>query len=151
MDIIKIYTDWSCLWNPWPWWYAAILLYRDNSKNIVWGELETTNNRMELMAVIKALQSIKNKNIPIEIYVDSKYVSDWISKYLPNWINNWWKLSNKQDVKNKDLWIELHSLTKWIKNINWNWVKAHSVDLMNNLVDKLARDEATKLKEQQNS
>ncbi len=142
---IKMYSDWSCLWNPGPGGYASILMYNDNSKTISGSENNTTNNRMELMAVIKWLQAIKKKDIPVKIYVDSNYVCEWVEKYLPKWLENWWKLSNKQDVKNKDLWQELNETIKKFKNLERNWVKGHSNDPLNDLVDKLARKEAIKL------
>lgn len=143
-EIIKIYADGSCIGNPWPGGYAAILMYKENLKTISGWEPDTTNNRMELKAVIKALESLKAKNIPIEIYVDSKYVYDWITKYIHDWVEKNWKTSTKQDVKNIDLWKELSDATNGFK-ITWNWVKAHSDNHMNNLVDKLARKEANKL------
>ncbi len=146
MEYIKIYTDWSCLWNPWPWWYAAILMYWENSKKISWYELNTTNNRMELRAVIEALLLLKSNKIPIKMYVDSKYVADWVSNYLSKWESNNWKLSNKQDVKNQDLWKELSKLIKKFDKIERNWVKAHNNNPMNELVDKLARKEAESIK-----
>ncbi len=143
-NIIKIYADWSCIWNPWPWGYAGILMYKDSSKTVSGSESKTTNNRMELKAVIESLKSLKNKNIPIKIYVDSEYVYKWITEYINWWINKWWKTSSKEEVKNKDLREELYELNKFYKP-SWNWVKAHSDNHMNNLVDKLARKEANKL------
>ena len=148
MNTIKIYTDWSCLGNPWPWGYAAILMYKENTKNIVWSEPDTTNNRMELMWVIKALESIKKQKIPIKIFVDSRYIKDWITKYMTKWKQNNWKLSNKQPVKNKDLWEYLDKLIKKFDYIERNWVKAHNDNPMNELVDKLARKEAKKIAQQ---
>lgn len=144
-NIIKIYTDGSCLGNPWYWGYWAILVYKEDSKIVCGSENNTTNNRMELKAVIEWLKTLKSNKIPIEIYIDSKYVSLGITEYLDNWKVNWRKLSTKQPVKNKDLWIELDELIGQFK-INWHWVKWHSDDLMNNLVDKIARKEAKKLK-----
>ncbi len=140
---IRIYTDGSCLWNPWNWWYAAILLYKDNSKTVKWGEKNTTNNRMELKAIISALKELKKSNIHIEVYTDSNYVYKWITQYIKNWKNNNWKTSDKQDVKNKDLWEELYELNLKFK-IKRNWVKWHADDQLNNLVDKIAQKEAKK-------
>lgn len=139
--VIKIYCDGSCLGNPGPWWYACILQFGENSKVFEWNSKNTTNNQMELQAVIIALESVKSDKYNIEIYLDSKYVYEWITKYIENWINSWWKLSNKSPVKNVDLWQKLYELTKWLK-INWNWVKWHGNDVMNNLVDKIARKQA---------
>lgn len=144
-NIIKIYADGSCLGNPWYGGYWAILVYKEDSKIVCGSENNTTNNRMELKAVIEWLKSLKSNKIPIEIFVDSKYVCVGITEYLDNWKSNWRKLATKQLVKNKDLWIELEDLIDQFK-ISWNWVKWHSDDLMNNLVDKIARKEAKKLK-----
>ncbi|MEF2174827.1 MAG: ribonuclease HI [Candidatus Absconditabacteria bacterium] len=144
-NIIKIYTDGSCLGNPGYGGYGAILVYKEDSKIVCGSENNTTNNRMELKAVIEGLKTLKSNKIPIEIYIDSKYVSLGITEYLDNWKVNGRKLSTKQPVKNKDLWIELDELIGQFK-INWHWVKGHSDDLMNNLVDKIARKEAKKLK-----
>ncbi|MBS8122393.1 ribonuclease H [Candidatus Vampirococcus lugosii] len=146
MDIIKIYTDGSCLGNPGPGGYASILIFGENTKKIFGSQENTTNNRMELLAVIKALSQIKKRKIPIEINVDSKYVCDGVEKYLQIWENNGWKLSNKQTVKNQDLWKELSLLLKKFTSIKRNWVKAHNNNPMNELVDKLARKEAEKIK-----
>lgn len=143
-EIIKIYADWSCIWNPGPWGYAAIMFFGDNSKTIVWSQVSTTNNRMELTSVIEALKLIKSKKYPIEIYSDSKYVNEWITQYIDNWKKNWWKSANKQPVKNQDLWEALDKLREWLK-ISWIWVKGHADNHLNNLVDKLARREAEKL------
>lgn len=142
-DIIKIYADWSCLWNPWPWWFAAILIYWDKTKTIKWSEKDTTNNRMELSAIIQALKSIKTNWIPINIFVDSQYVKTWITTHIDKWLINWRLTANKEPVKNKDLWIELYDLNKKLKP-NWNWVRWHADDAINNLVDKIAKKEAKK-------
>lgn len=141
-DVLKIYADGSCIGNPWPWWYAAILMYQDSSKTISWAQWDTTNNRMELTAVIQALKAIKKDDVPIEFYVDSSYVRDWITKYIDNWQSNWWKTADRNDVKNQDLWQELLELTKRYKNLSRNWVKWHSTNHMNNLVDKIAKKQA---------
>ena len=142
---IRIYADWSCLGNPGPWGYAAILMYWDNSKTIKWKEENTTNNRMELKAVIEALKALKKTNIKVYIYIDSDYVYKGITSYINSWEKNNWKTSSKEEVKNKDLWQELSGLNKSYK-IEWNWVEAHSDDQLNNLVDKIARKEAESLK-----
>ncbi|UFX83185.1 ribonuclease HI [Candidatus Absconditicoccus praedator] len=143
--MIKIYTDGSCLGNPGNGGYAAILFYKDNSKTIKGAERNTTNNRMELKAVIEGLKAIKNKKIDLEIYTDSKYVHDGVKQYLKVWKNNGWKLSNKKEVKNRDLWEELDLLIYDFKQIKFNWVKGHSDNTLNELVDKIARSEASKL------
>lgn len=144
-EIIKIYCDGSCIGNPGPWGYAAILLFGDNSKTLEWNKNNTTNNQMELQSVISALSSLKTDKYIIQIFMDSKYVCDWITKYIDNWLVNWWKTANKTPIKNQEMWMELYDLTKW-KKIEWNWVKWHADDHMNNLVDKIARKQAMMLK-----
>lgn len=143
-NILKIYTDGSCLGNPWPWGRAAILMYWDNSKTLEGADPDTTNNRMELMAVIQALKALKKKDLPVHIYTDSNYICDGITKYITKWQNNNRKTANKDDVKNQDLWKELLTLTQEHKP-SWNWVKAHDQDMLNNLVDQLARKQAKSL------
>ena len=141
--MIKIYTDGSCLWNPWKWWWAAMLIYKDYKKIIKWNNPNSTNNQMELTAVIQALKTIKKKDIPITIYTDSKYIQNWITVWIKNWKKNWWKKQNKKNIKNKQLWQQLDKLSEQF-NIKWEWVKAHSTNKFNNQVDKIAREQAEK-------
>jgi len=138
--MIKIYTDGSCLNNPGNGGWAAII--NDNGKisKISGKETNTTNNKMELLAPINALQKI-NKNENIEIYTDSKYVKLGITEWIHKWINNNWKTSKKEHVKNKDLWLKLYELTKSIE-IKWIWIKAHAGDPFNEEVDALAKKAA---------
>jgi ribonuclease HI len=138
--MIKIYTDGSCLNNPGNGGWAAII--NDNGKisKITGNEKNTTNNKMELIAPINALQKI-NKGESVEIYTDSKYVKLGITEWINKWINNGWKTSKKEDVKNKDLWLELHKLNNSLK-IEWIWVKAHAGDPLNEEVDMLAKKAA---------
>ena len=138
--MIKIYTDGSCLNNPGNGGWAAIINHDGNVVKISGSEKKTTNNKMELMAPIKALQKI-DKDEQIEIYTDSKYVKLGITEWIHKWKKNGWKTANKQEVKNKELWTELDFLNNEFE-INWNWVKAHSEDKLNNEVDLLARDAA---------
>ncbi len=142
---ISIYTDGSCLNNPGAGGWAALLIYGDTKKEICGGEHHTTNNRMELTAIIKALSIIK-RDLPINIYSDSRYVIDGIEKYCHNWVKNGWKKSDKKPVENKDLWQELYPLSKQY-TIIWQWVKAHATNEYNNYVDELARNEAMKFKQ----
>ncbi len=138
-----VYTDGACLGNPGAGGWAAIIYSSDGQKKIVVGsETNTTNNRMELVAIIESLKNI-NHGTNIKIYSDSKYVLDGITKWIHNWKKNGWKSSSKKDVKNKDLWEKLDHLVIKFK-IRWEWVKGHSDDINNNAVDKLARDEALK-------
>jgi len=134
--MIKIYTDGACSGNPGRGGWAAIIIKGDNIEKISGRSENTTNNRMELIAVISALKFTKDQNL--EIYTDSKYTKDGIEKWIINWKKNGWKTANKQDVKNKDLWIELDLLAQQ-KKIKWNWVKGHSENKYNNMADELAR------------
>ena len=138
--MIKIYTDGSCLSNPGNGGWAAIININGEIKKISGNEKNTTNNRMELMAPINALKNINSKD-PIEIFTDSKYVKNGITEWINTWILNNWKTSKKEDVKNKDLWLELHKLNQSL-NVKWNWVKAHAGDPLNEEVDMLAKKAA---------
>ena len=138
--MIKIYTDGSCLTNPGDGGWAAIINIDGEIKKISGNEKNTTNNRMELMAPINALKYINSKD-PIEIFTDSKYVKNGITEWINTWILNNWKTSKKEDVKNKDLWLELHKLNQSL-NVKWNWVKAHAGDPLNEEVDMLAKKAA---------
>ena len=138
--MIKIYTDGSCLTNPGDGGWAAIINIDGEIKKISGNEKNTTNNRMELMAPINALKYINSKD-PIEIFTDSKYVKNGITEWINTWVLNNWKTSNKEDVKNKDLWIELYKLNQSL-NVKWNWVKAHAGDTLNEEVDTLAKEAA---------
>jgi len=138
--MIKIYTDGSCLNNPGDGGWAVIINDDGKISKITGNEKNTTNNKMELMAPINALKKI-NKNKYIEIYTDSKYVKLGITEWIHKWIKNNWKTSKKEDVKNKELWLELYKLTKSIK-IKWIWIKAHSGDPLNEEVDLLAKKSA---------
>ena len=134
---LKIYTDGACSGNPGRGGWAAIILdEKTNQSSISGSENNTTNNRMELTAAIMALDKVKKKS-EITIYTDSKYVKDGITEWIKKWKLNNWKNSYKKPVKNKDLWVKLdNSCQKHI--ISWKWVKAHSENKYNNLVDALA-------------
>jgi ribonuclease HI len=138
--MIKIYTDGSCLNNPGDGGWAAIIVYDGKKVQIKGSQKNTTNNQMELLAPIKALNKVP-KGSKIEIFTDSKYVKSGITEWIHNWKKNGWKTANKQEVKNKNLWIELDLLTNKFE-ITWNWVKAHSTDELNNEVDLIAREAA---------
>ena len=135
--MITIYTDGSCLTNPGNGGWAAIINTNNRIKKISGNEKNTTNNRMELLAPIKALKGIKTDS-KIKVYTDSQYVKNGITEWINTWLNNNWKTSKKEDVKNKDLWIELYNLTKSF-NIEWIWVKAHDGNSLNEEVDLLAK------------
>ena len=138
--MIKIYTDGSCMSNPGNGGWAAIININGKIKKISGNEKNTTNNRMELMAPINALKNINSKD-PIEIFTDSKYVKNGITEWINTWVLNNWKTSKKENVKNKDLWLELHKLNQSL-NLKWNWVKAHAGDPLNEEVDMLAKKAA---------
>ena len=138
--MITIYTDGSCLNNPGDGGWAAIINVNKQVKKISGSVKDTTNNKMELMAPIKALQEIKEKQ-PIEIYTDSQYVRLGITDWVHKWIKNNWQTSKKEPVKNKELWIQLYELTNSF-DIKWIWVKAHAGNLLNEEVDLLAKQAA---------
>jgi ribonuclease HI len=136
----NIYTDGSCLGNPGNGGWAAIISDEKKIKKISGSEKNTTNNRMELLAPINALKSMK-PGVKIKIYTDSQYVKNGITEWINTWLTNNWKTSKKENVKNKDLWIELYNLNKSL-NVQWNWIKAHDGNPMNEEVDLLAKKAA---------
>ena len=138
--MIKIYTDGSCLNNPGNGGWGAIINDNEIIKKISGSVKDTTNNKMELMAPIMALQEI-GKNNEIEIYTDSQYVRLGITEWIHKWIKNNWQTSKKEPVKNKELWMQLYELTKSYK-IKWIWVKAHAGNALNEEVDLLAKKAA---------
>ena len=138
--MIKIYTDGSCLENPGNGGWAAIIIDDGKKTQIKGSKKNTTNNQMELLAPIEALKKIP-KGSNVQIFTDSKYVKSGITEWIHNWKKNGWKTANKQAVKNKELWTELDLLTNQFE-INWNWVKAHSTNELNNEVDLIAREAA---------
>ena len=141
--MIKIYTDGSCIGNPGKGGWAAIIIIDDKKTQITGSQKNTTNNQMELLAPIKALNKIP-RGSKIQIFTDSKYVKSGITEWIHNWKKNGWKTANKQSVKNKEFWIELDLLTEKFE-IKWSWVKGHSTDKLNNEVDLLAREAANNL------
>ena len=143
--MIKVYTDGSCLGNPGNGGWAFVVI---NEKDISYRagfERNTTNNQMELMAAIKAIEFLDKYN-DINLNTDSNYVRQGITNWILNWKRNNWKTSTKKAVKNRELWERLDNLNL-SKNIIWSWVKAHNVDEFNNQVDQLARQAAETLTE----
>ena len=141
MPDIEIFTDGACSGNPGAGGWAAILRYGEIEKELSGGDDSTTNNRMELTAVIEALKALK-KECSITLYTDSRYVMDGVLSWLPNWKSNGWRTSNKKSpVKNVELWQELDKLLSEHK-IKWVWVKGHNGHPENERVDRLARNEA---------
>ena len=142
MKKIKIYTDGACSGNPGPGGWGALLRYGTVEKELSGGEPQTTNNRMEMMAVIQALEAIKN-HCEIDLYLDSQYVRQGITEWLTGWKARGWKTADKKPVKNVDLWQRMETATEGHK-IKWHWVKGHSGHAENDRVDELARVEAEK-------
>lgn len=141
---LMIYTDGACLKNPGPGGYGAVLLYGDKVKEIAEGFPDTTNNRMELLAVISALETLKYP-CSVKIFTDSQYIAKAINQgWLNKWQRNGWKTSTKTDVKNKDLWQRMISLIK-VHSVKFNWVKGHNGDYYNERCDDLARDAAREI------
>ena len=133
---IKIYTDGACKGNPGDGGWGALIIYPDNEKEIFGYEENTTNNRMELLAAIKALEAVIGKT-DVTIYTDSMYLQQGITSWINKWKLNNWKNANKKPVKNKDLWVKLDNSCQKHKVV-WKWVKAHAGNKYNNLVDELA-------------
>tara|TARA_S200000501_G_scaffold307020_3_gene296045 strand:+ start:24227 stop:24661 length:435 start_codon:yes stop_codon:yes gene_type:complete len=132
-----VYTDGACSGNPGPGGWGATIKIDRETFEIYGGEDDTTNNRMELIAAIKALEFL-NESYEITLYTDSNYVKDGITKWIFNWKKNNWKTSSKKTVKNSDLWIQLDAIQEKRK-VNWNWVKGHSGNIGNERADELAR------------
>ena len=144
MPNVTIYTDGACSGNPGKGGYCAILMANGKEKIISGGEKNTTNNKMELIATIEGLKALKQK-CTVDIYTDSAYVCNaFILGWIPNWIKNNWKNSNKKEVANKQLWLELITLCGY-HNVNWHKVKGHSDNINNNRCDEIARKEIEKI------
>ena len=143
--MINVYTDGSCLGNPGNGGWAFLIEEEKDIRYRAGFEKNTTNNQMELIAAIKALEFL-NKYNDITINTDSNYVKEGITNWIFNWKKNNWKTSTKQLVKNRELWERLDNLCE-NKNINWCWVKAHNTSEFNNQVDELARKAAESLTE----
>lgn len=132
-----MYTDGACSGNPGPGGWGAILRWNGHEKELSGGEAETTNNRMEMMAVIKGLEALKQKRAEVTIYTDSKYVLQGATEWLEGWKARCWKGANKKPVKNQDLWERIDSLIQQ-HSVKFIWVKGHAGHEMNERVDKLA-------------
>ena len=134
---IIIHTDGACSGNPGPGGWGAILEYNGTRKELSGGEAETTNNRMELMGAIMALESIK-RPCKVEMHVDSAYVKDGITKWIHGWKRNGWKTADKKPVKNVELWQRLDKALA-AHDVSWHWVKGHAGHAENERADELAR------------
>lgn len=135
--MLKIYTDGACSGNPGPGGWGVYFIDGDDTRTLMGGEPDTTNNRMELMAAIEAIRSIPDES-KFALYTDSSYVKNGLNSWIHNWKKNGWKTASRKPVKNKDLWIELDSLAA-TRVIEWHWVKGHSGDPGNEMADELAR------------
>ena len=144
MNKVEIFTDGACKGNPGPGGWGAILRYGTTEKEIYGASKNTTNNIMELTAVIESLKNLK-KPCELIITTDSKYVKNGITEWIHNWKKNGWRTAAKKEVKNKELWIELDSLIQ-IHSISWDWVKGHSGHPENERADLLANIAIEKLK-----
>lgn len=144
MKKVIIYTDGACSGNPGPGGWAAILIYGEHKKEIYGGNKNTTNNIMELIAIIQGLKLLKQE-CEVEVYSDSAYsVNGFNKRWIYNWVKNGWKTSDGNDVKNKELWQELYDLTKKHK-VSFIKVKGHSNVELNNRCDELARKAISEL------
>ncbi|MDH5445611.1 MAG: ribonuclease HI [Gammaproteobacteria bacterium] len=133
---VQVYTDGACRGNPGPGGWGAVMRFGEHEKLLYGGESETTNNRMELMAAIQALEALKEP-CRVDVTTDSNYVKQGISEWLMNWKKNGWKTANRKPVKNMDLWQRLDLATQ-PHQVEWHWVKGHSGHPENELADRLA-------------
>lgn len=145
MKSIEIHTDGSCLGNPGPGGWAALLRWNGRERELAGGEAQTTNNRMELMAAIMALEVLKEP-CRIVLHTDSQYVRQGITEWMPGWIRKQWKTASGAPVKNRELWERLNAAIAQ-HEIDWRWVKGHAGNPDNERVDVLARDEAIKVRD----
>lgn len=138
MDEIAIYTDGACSGNPGPGGWGVVLLYREQKKELSGFVADTTNNRMELTAVITGLSSLKTDQVPVTVYTDSKYIVDAVNQnWLTNWQNKGWRNTAKKPVANRDLWEQLLALNQKY-HPRYTWVKGHSTNVYNNRCDEMA-------------
>ncbi len=135
--IVDIYTDGACSGNPGPGGWGALMLWNGEEKELSGGESETTNNRMEMLAAVRAFEALK-KPTKIRLHTDSTYLKDGITKWIVNWKRNGWRTAAKKPVKNADLWQLLEEVMK-PHEVEWHWVKGHSGHPENERADELAR------------
>ncbi len=140
---VEIYTDGACSGNPGPGGWGAVLRFNGTEKELSGGELDTTNNRMELTAVIRGLEALK-RPCRVEVYTDSTYVQKGISEWLAGWKAKGWKTAAKKPVKNKDLWEELDQMQQ-MHEVTYHWVKGHAGHPENERADALATGAITAL------
>lgn len=135
---VEIFTDGACSGNPGPGGWGAILRFGDVEKELKGGENPTTNNRMELMAAISALEALKKPAL-VDLTTDSQYVRQGITTWINNWKRNGWRTASKEPVKNADLWLRLDEALK-PHEVHWHWIKGHAGHAENERADQLARD-----------
>jgi ribonuclease HI len=135
---VTIWTDGACSGNPGPGGWGAIIAYEGKAKEISGGEALTTNNRMELMAAISALEAL-TRDCPVDVYTDSQYVRDGIASWLAGWKKNGWRTAARKPVKNAELWQRLDAAARRHK-VEWHWLKGHAGHAMNERADELARE-----------
>ena len=141
MDLVEIYADGSCLGNPGPGGWASVLRFKDHRKELYGGYALTTNNRMEITAVLEGLRAL-SRPCMVTMYTDSKYVANAIAqRWLSNWQSNGWKTAGKKPVKNQDLWLELANLLQ-THRVDFRWIKGHAGSPENERCDELARTAA---------
>ena len=138
MANVVIYTDGACSGNPGPGGWGALLISGDNRKELKGGEAETTNNRMELIAAIRALEELKGRH-RVDLHTDSNYLRGGITEWINRWKRNGWRTANRKPVKNDDLWRRLDEL-RANQDVHWHWVKGHAGDEGNERADELARE-----------
>jgi ribonuclease HI len=144
-DTVEIFADGACLGNPGPGGWAALLRFKGSDKEIYGGEPQTTNNRMEMMAVIAALRSL-TRPCRVAVTTDSQYVQKGITEWIHGWKKRNWRTADKKPVKNVDLWQALDE-ARAAHDVSWHWVKGHSGHTENERVDQLARAEAEKFRD----
>ena len=137
VDVIDIFTDGACSGNPGPGGWGAILRHKGIEKELFGGERDTTNNRMEMTAVIEALRALK-RPVAVRVHTDSQYVQKGISEWIHGWKKRGWKTADKKPVKNEDLWRTLDGLAAQ-HTVEWHWVKGHAGHAENERADELAR------------
>ncbi len=144
MKHVEIHTDGACIGNPGPGGWGALLRHGTTERELSGGEHDTTNNRMELMAAIAALEAL-SAACAVVLHTDSQYVQKGISEWLPNWIRRGWKTAGGDPVKNKDLWQRLSAAAER-HHVTWRWVKGHAGNVDNERVDRLARGAAERVR-----
>ena len=135
--IVNLYTDGACKGNPGPGGWGVVIIKNGKPVDEIYGgEINTTNNRMELLAVIHGLNQIEKADM-VRVNTDSMYVKNGITSWINKWVENGWKTAAKKDVANRDLWVKLQSIVK-VREVTWNWVRGHSGDAGNERADFLA-------------